>query len=297
MTIFLMAKKKNKNSFWKHLHFKYRLSIVNENTLEEIWKIRASIFSGAILLLIFATFLVAITSFIIIATPIRYYLPGYLDSEVREKALRSAIKADSLEQQLKFQEVYINNIRDIFTGARQTDSVKYIDTVSVSADDPLLLKTETEKDYNKRFEEEEKYNLSVLSQTTTIPMEGVVFFKPVKGLITEKFNPSDGQYGININISGKETVSAVLEGTVIFSGYDMQSGHTIQIQHKNGFISIYKNSTLLLKEMGTKVSTGEAIAIIENKKAEKDDKNPSTVFGFELWYKGKALDPESYILF
>lgn len=292
-----MAKKKNKYNFWKRLHFKYRLSVVNENTLEEVWKIKASIFSGAVLLFIFASFLIAITSVIIIATPIRYYLPGYLDAEVREKALRSAIVADSLEQQLKYQEIYINNIRDIFTGTRQIDSVKYVDTVSVSANNPLLQKTEAEKEYVKRFEEEEKYNLSVLSQTATTPMEGVVFFSPVKGLIVDKFNPTNGQYGIIVNVAGKETVSATLEGTIIFAGYDMQSGYTIQIQHKNGFISIYKNNTLLLKKMGDKVLTGEAIAIVENKKGEKDAKNTSASFGIELWYKGKALDPESYISF
>lgn len=291
-----MVKKKNKHNFWKRLHFKYRLSVMNENTLEEIWKIKASIFSGAVLLLIFATLLVAFTSIIIIATPIRYYLPGYLDVEVREKALRSAIKADSLEQQLKYQEVYINNIRDIFMGTRQIDSVKVIDTVSVSANDPLLQKSEAEKEFVKRFEEEEKYNLSVLSQTSTTPMEGVVFFRPVKGLIVEKFNPINSLYGIKINTTGKETVSATLEGTIIFAGYDIKTGNTIQIQHKNGFISIYKNNTLLLKKTGNKVQTGEAIAIIENDK-EKEDEKIISPFGFELWYKGTAVNPENYISF
>lgn len=293
----MVKNKKNKHSFWKRLHFKYRLSIINENTLEEVWKIKTSMFSGAILLLLFATFIISITAIIIIATPIRYYLPGYLDAEVREKALRSAIKADSLEQQLKFQEIYIHNIRDIFTGARQIDSVKYVDTVSVSANDPLLQKTDAEKEYTKRFEEEEKYNLSVLPQTASTPMESIVLFKPVKGLIIDKFNPTKGQYGININASGKETVSSILEGTIIFAGYDIQSGYTIQIQHKNGFISIYKNNTLLLKKMGDKVSTGEAIAIVETQKESKEKDKSFTTFGFELWYKGKALDPESYISF
>ena len=66
-----MAKKKKYN-IWKRLHFKYRLSATNENTLEEIWKIRASFFSGGVLVLLFALLLVTVTSIIIIATPIRY---------------------------------------------------------------------------------------------------------------------------------------------------------------------------------------------------------------------------------
>ena len=290
----MTKKKKNKHNLWKRLNFKYRLSVINENTLEEIWKIKASIFSGAVLLLLFAFLLVSVTSAIIIATPIRYYLPGYLDIEVREKALRSAIKADSLQEQLKYQEIYINNIRDIFSGVRQIDSVKIIDTVSVSENDPLLQKTETEKEYGKRFEDEEKYNLSVLSQSTGSPLEGVVFFKPVKGVIIDKFNSAKDHFGVTISTISKETVQATLDGVVIFAGYDVKTGYTMQIQHKNGFLSVYKNITLALKKTGDKVQTGEAIAVIEN---DKDNEKSASALEFELWYKGNAVNPENYISF
>lgn len=290
----MAKKKKNKHNLWKRLHFKYRLSVTNENTLEEIWKINASIFSGIVLLLLFAFFLVSVTAAIIIATPIRYYLPGYLDVEVREKALRSAIKADSLEEQLKYQEIYINNIRDIFSGVRHIDSVKVLDTISISENDPLLQKTEIEKEYAKRFEEEEKYNLSVLSQSTNTPLEGVLFFKPVKGVITDKFNPVKEHFGVTINTESKETVLAALDGAVIFAGFDIKTGYTIQIQHKNGFISVYKNVTLLLKKTGDKVQTGEAIAVIES---DKNKGKATSALEFELWYKGSAVNPENYISF
>lgn len=267
---------------------------MNENTLEEIWKIKASMFSGAVLVLVFAFILITVTSVIIIATPIRYYLPGYLDSEIREKALRSAIKADSLQQQLNYQEVYINNLRDVFTGVRQVDSVKMVDTISISENDPLLLKSDLEREYIQRYQEEEKYNLSVLSSPTTNPMEGLVFFKPVKGIISDRFNPTENNFGIAIKTAPKETVLATLEGSVIFAGYDLKTGYTIQIQHKNGFISIYKNSTSLLKNTGDKVRTGEAIATIQDDlKADK----PEALFEFELWYRGSAVNPENYISF
>lgn len=289
----MVNKKKNKHNFWKRLHFKYRLSVMNENTLEEVWKINASIFSGAVLLAIFAFILITVTSIIIIATPIRYYLPGYLDSEVRESALRAAIKTDSLQQQLEYQQVYINNLRDVFAGVRQIDSVKLVDTIRVSENDPSLQKSEAEKQYVARYEEEEKYNLSVLPQSASNPMDGLVFYKPVRGLIVTKFDRLANHYGITIKTTGKETVSATLEGAVIFAGYDINSGYTIQIQHKNGFISIYKNNTLLLKKMGDKVRTGEAIATIEENKEKKND----SLLEFELWYRGNAVNPENYISF
>lgn len=267
---------------------------MNENTLEEVWSIKASMFSGGVLFLLFAISLVTITSFLIIATPIRYYLPGYLDAEVREKALRAAIRVDSLQQQLNYQEAYINNLKNVFTGVLDVDSVKITDTISVSENDPLLKRTEKEKVFVDRYEDKERYNLSVISPTASGPMEGVVFFKPLKGLVISKFNPSNDRYGINLKVASQETVLAVLEGTVVFSGYDFTTGYTMQIQHKNGFVSIYKNNTLLLKKVGDKVRTGEAIAVIGDGKA-KD--NADLVLGFELWYKGNPVNPEDYIAF
>lgn len=290
----MVKKKKNKHDIWKRLHFKYRLSVMNENTLEEVWSIKASMFSGGVLFLLFAISLVTITSFLIIATPIRYYLPGYLDAEVREKALRAAIRVDSLQQQLSYQEAYINNLKNVFTGVLDVDSVKITDTISVSENDPLLKRTEKEKVFVDRYEDKERYNLSVISPTASGPMEGVVFFKPLKGLVISKFNPSNGRYGINLKVASQETVLAVLEGTVVFSGYDFTTGYTMQIQHKNGFVSIYKNNTLLLKKVGDKVRTGEAIAVIGDGKA-KD--NADLVLCFELWYKGNPVNPEDYIAF
>lgn len=290
----MVKKKKNKHDIWKRLHFKYRLSVMNENTLEEVWSIKASMFSGGVLFLLFAISLITITSFFIIATPIRYHLPGYLDAEVREKALRAAIRVDSLQQQLNYQEAYINNLKNVFTGVLDVDSVKITDTISVSENDPLLKRTEKEKEFVDRYEDKERYNLSVISPSASGPMEGVVFFKPLKGLVISKFNPSNDRYGIDLKVASQETVLAVLEGTVVFSGYDFTTGYTMQIQHKNGFVSIYKNNTLLLKKVGDKVRTGEAIAVIGDGKA-KD--NADLVLGFELWYKGNPVNPEDYIAF
>ena len=56
----------NKLSFWKRIRFKYKLSFINENTLEEVWSFRLSQLSVFISLGVFAFSLVAFTAFIII---------------------------------------------------------------------------------------------------------------------------------------------------------------------------------------------------------------------------------------
>lgn len=285
-----MAKKK-KHSFWKRIRFNYRISIINENTLQEIWKIRASIFSGAILFFAIASILVAFTAFIIIVTPIRYYLPGYLDSEVRETALRSTIVADSLERRMNSYDIYASNVRKILDGTMTVDSVKTVtDSLNIPADDPSLQKTSLEEEFALHYAENEKYNLSVLPNSS-LSSEAIIFFAPVSGSVLQKFNSKTGNYGVVLQVNTSKTISAVMDGTVVYAGYDVRNGNIVQIQHKNGFLSIYQHCGLLLKKLGDTVKTGEGIATIEM------TDNKSNEIYFELWYNGVAVNPENYISF
>ena len=63
--------------------------------MEEVWSFRLSQLSAFVTLAVFAFFLIAVTAFIIIKTPIRNYLPGYLDVEVRKEIMQNALRADS----------------------------------------------------------------------------------------------------------------------------------------------------------------------------------------------------------
>ena len=92
-----MRQRKTK-SFWHRIRFKYKLSFINEGTLEEVWSFRLSKLSAFVTLALFACFLIAVTALIIITTPIRNYLPGYLDVEVRKEIVEIALRADSLER-------------------------------------------------------------------------------------------------------------------------------------------------------------------------------------------------------
>lgn len=284
-------KDKKRHSFWKRLHFKYRLSVLNENTLEEVWKLRVSMFYGIMLYLGSFFILMVIASVIIIKTPIRNYLPGYLDSEVREQVIRAAIKTDSLQQQQSYQLAYLDNLKDIFAGKVQPDSENKVDTVTISETDKSLQNTDKERKYRAEFEEAEKYNLSTISTSDITPTEGVTFFRPIKGVVSGKFNITTRNYGVRIVTAGESAV-ATLEGAVVFAGY-VNDSYMLQLQHKNGFVSVYKGVSMLLKKTGDKVRTGEAIALVGNGK----DSSEKKTLEFELWYKGNPINPELYISF
>jgi murein DD-endopeptidase MepM/ murein hydrolase activator NlpD len=89
-------------------------------------------------------------------------------------------------------------------------------------------------------------------------------------------------------------VSAVLDGTIIFTGWTMETGFVIEIQHQNNIVSVYKHNASLLKETGDLVRAGDAISVVGDS-GELYTSGPH--LHFELWYKGSPLDPEKHILF
>lgn len=288
-----MAKKYTKrDSFWKRIRFKYKLSFLNENTLEEVFSLRLSQLSVFMVIALVIIMVIVITSTIIITTPIRNYLPGYLDVEVRKEIVSNALRADSLSQALDQQSLYLNNVAAILRGDIEIDSIQDIKDVTLVQSDFNIPEGEKEGEFVKKFEEEEKYNLSVM-QPAKVPVEGVFFYKPVNGIVSSKFDAAIKHYGIDIAASPKESVLATLDGTVVYTGFDANAGNIIQVQHKNGFISIYKHNDKLLKKMGDHVVAGEAIALAGN----TGELTTGPHLHFELWYKGAPVDPEEYIAF
>ena len=286
------VKNNNNLSFWKRVRFKYKLSFINENTLEEVWSFRLSLFSAFVTLTVYAISLITITALIIIMTPIRNYLPGYLDVEVRKEIMENALRADSLERMIQIQDLYSRNVTQIMSGEIELDSIRRIDSLAQTDVDYQIPRSEAEQAYVKDFEQDEKYNLTVLDVNAS-HSNTFFFYKPVNGMVSSRYQADIRHFGIDIAAKPNESVLATLDGTVVYAGYDPNEGNVIQLQHKNGFISIYKHNETLLKEPGQSVVAGEAIALVGNSGVLSTGPH----LHFELWLEGKPVNPEDYIVF
>ena len=288
-----MAKKKGKwKKFMQKIRFQYRVSILNENTLEESWFVRLSRFTVFIYLSFFILLTFLILASIIIFTPLRYYLPGYGSPDDRIQIINKSIQVDSLLNQMELQAKYLEVVKGIISGDVSYDSVQMNDTITFKERAELLVeKSKAEKDFVERYERDEKYNLSSLAPGDAERV--LVFFKPTKGVITSSFNPEEKFYGISILTSPHEAVVSVLNGTVIYISYSFSHGGIIQVQHEDDYVSIYKHNSQLLKKVGDVVKAGEVIAFTG------DDNVLSTQehFCFELWKQGNPVNPEEVIVF
>ena len=286
-----MPKKRRSKAFWNNIKFKYKLTITNENTLEEVVGIRVSKLNGLSVLLSALGVLFLITGSIVAFTPLRNYLPGYMNSEVRSQVVENALRVDSLQQLVARQNLYVMNIQDIFSGKVSVDTVQSIDSLTNMRHDSLMEHSQREEAFRRQYEETEKYNLTTI--TAQPEVDGLIFYRPTRGMISSRFEADKKHYGTDIAANPNESVLATLDGTVILSTYTADTGYLIQVQHNQDFISVYKHCGSLLKQAGDKVQGGEAIALVGN----SGTLTTGPHLHFELWHKGRAVNPEKYIVF
>ena len=286
-----MAKIDNNKPSWRD---KFRFSVYNDTTFEEVWRIRLTKYNAFLLITSLFLFIIAATSMLIAFTNIREFIPGYPNVLMRRNILMSAIRLDSLERELEIRDKYFANINAIISGKQPVDNITLRDTTKkydaikfTSSIEDVVLRS--------KIEQEERYNLTLgprISETTSLA--SLHFFPPVKGIISGRYDIRTKHFGTDIVTKPKSPVMAALDGTVIFTGWTMETGYVIEIQHNNNLVSVYKHNSALLKEAGDLVRAGEAISVVGDS-GELYTSGPH--LHFEMWYKGSPLDPEKHILF
>lgn len=243
-------KKKGRKAFWRNIKFKYKLTVINENTLEEVIGIHVSKLNGFSVLLAACTVIFLLAAIIIVFTPLRNYLPGYMNSEVRSQVVTNALKADSLVEALERQNRYIMNIQDIFSGKVDVDTVQSIDSLTTIRTEELMNRSKEEDDFRRKYEERERAAAVAGTDDHTLP--DLLFFRPTRGMVVKDFAPSRHHYGVDMAASVDESVLAALDGTVMLVVQTADSGVLIQIQHEQNFISVYKHCGPSRKKKGTR---------------------------------------------
>jgi len=286
-----MAKNDNKKS-WRD---KYRFAVYNDKTFEEVWQVRMTRYNGFLLLVFILLMLIGITTSLIAFTNLREFIPGYPDGNTRRNILNNEIRLDSLENEYGLWGEYYKNLNTIISGNEPIDRLAGQDTIT-NYEDITFTSSEEDSLLRLQVEREEQYNLTIMSgySENNISLANVHFFPPVKGIVSGRFDPRTKHFGTDIVTSPKAVVMATLNGTVIFTGWTMETGYVIQVQHSNDLISVYKHNATLLKETGDVILAGEGISVVGDS-GELYTSGPH--LHFEIWYRGEALNPQNYILF
>ena len=268
----------------------FRLAIINDNSLEEVFNIK---FSRAKLLWLTAAILLVISVIFVLLlgyTPLRNLIPGKSKTHVQNELIMMIQKADSLEKSLGNYSLYTKNLKKVLSDSVSLDSVQDLFRAGFTVKE-FDFKPSVE-DSILRAEVEAEESISLNSNLKEKKLNSF-FIKPVDGLITEGFNKKIGHFGVDVVSKKGAFISSIDDGMVLFSSWTHEFGYVLVIKHQNSFISFYKHNSEVFKSKGDYVKSGETIAIIGN--SGKHSTGPH--LHFELWKGSSPVNPVNYILF
>lgn len=281
----------NRNKEKKSRNF--RLALIDDKTHQQLVTLHFTRTSFFITIVTILVVLCTIIFSIIAFTPVKTFIPGYPDAQSKRAAIQNAIKIDSLENVIFRWELYSENLRRVVEGQEPVKIDSLIRKMESTASDELDMARLAQQDslLRQHVKEEEQFGISARNRRD-LPIEGLHFFTPLKGVISQGYDPVIHPY-VDITASEGAVVKATMDGTVIFAGWSDEAGNTIQVQHDGDIVSIYKHNEKLLKKAGDKVTAGTPIALVGN----SGSLTTGAHLHFELWYKGETVDPTQYINF
>ena len=283
---------KEKVRLWDRLKYKYKLSVINETSYEEVFNFRLSQLHVLTALSVLAVILVVLTILLIAFTDLREFIPGYPDGNMRQMIAQNALRVDSLENELLKRVRFFKSIRLVLNGGDTTSLERSREDTARYRNDTIRFQiSEQENEFRAAIEERERFNLSLGMKEQN--HDYYHFFPPVEGIVTQSFDEKKRHYGTDIVAKANAKVAAVLDGVVIFTDWTVKTGYVIQVQHTNDLISVYKHNSILLKKQGDYVRAGEVLGVVGNTGEESSGPH----LHFELWRAGNPLNPENFIKF
>ena len=287
-----MAKKNKKREKLKQkLTDKYRLVVLNENTFEERFSLKLSRLNVFVLGGIFSIVLIFLTTIFIAFTPIKEYIPGYSSSKLKSETLKLAFEADSLQLKLAVLENYTNALKPVFTGDIEAENIDSIQTeiTQRTIDESLLYATKEDSIFREKIESENRFAIQQNANSNV----KIVFFAPLSGTLSQNFDANSKHFAVDIVAKTGTPIKAIADGTVLFSGWNSETGYVIILKHANDYISVYKHNGNLLKQQGDFVKSGEVIASV----GSTGELTTGPHLHFELWSGGYAVNPTNFIDF
>ena len=115
---------------------------------------------------------------------------------------------------------------------------------------------------------------------------------PVKGIVSRSFEPELNHFGLDIAAREGGNVQAIEDGTVVNISWTITNGYVLSIQHKGGYLSVYKHCRTISKEIGDVVVKGDIIASVGNAGTQSS----ASHLHIEIWKEGHPQNPELYLL-
>lgn len=224
---------------------------------------------------------------LIVATPLRELLPGYMEEAQRSTTIEYLMRLDSLQEAYTRNQNFLDNLSTVLdTRRRPTDSTRLVVNPDRATTAALLPTSESEQKFMSMMEEREKYNISVLAP---LAAEGMIFQMPVAPAVPVGRAAESTE--LRLRAAAGATVAAAADGTVLDTHYSAADrGFAVIVQHPKGFTSRCAGIGALMVHPGERVEAGQALGL-----ARRSGQSGPTVISLRLWRNGDALIPWQFL--
>lgn len=285
--------------FREHSKSNYRMVVMNADTFDEVGSYNLTPLNIYVAISSLVLVLSILIFLLIAYTPLRKYVPGYGDIIQRRELVAMQKEIKILSDELQLQTDYSENFRRILEGEVTTGEDVQSQSREVTEDDiepvtlseeEVRLRREVELERVGRVAREggtprEGSNLSSLEQLFLVA--------PVNGEISAGYKPEKDHLGVDVLAPRSTAIKAAAAGVVFMSEFTSANGNVVGIQHDNELITFYKHNSELLKRVGDRVKSGEAVAII----GDTGTQSTGPHLHFEMWFRGQSVDPADYVSF
>lgn len=277
---------KNENKKLKAPH--YRLQLINSRRNRLLFSFPMSAWTASLLVSVILLLTAVFVIFVMTRTPLRTFLPGYLDVEKRTELVETALRLDSLERASNLRSIYLQNLTDILSGRVQADTIARFDSATVVRfDDSLRMSSPREQAFVSRMAEIEKYGLNTLIHSPSTP--SLVLMHPLNIQDPELMTGEKGTSYLRYSLHKETPVWAPLDGTVISVEYKIDGTAVIVMQHAGDLVSVLSNLSHPMAEQGRSYKAGAVIG--------QAGGDPEQLWvDYSLWNKGKTIDPRELMM-
>ncbi|MBK6362056.1 MAG: hypothetical protein IPF52_00630 [Saprospiraceae bacterium] len=106
-----------KRKLWERLKDTYRITILDDENLEEIGSYNVSLLNFYIFISVIGFLLSVLVISFIVFTPVKRLIPGYGDITDNRKFIEISEKVDALEKEVAANELYTKGLKNLLSGA------------------------------------------------------------------------------------------------------------------------------------------------------------------------------------
>ncbi len=293
----------------KKLLQRYRVELIDDETMYQSRQYRVRPLTVVLIMVASFVLVVGCTMAMVIFVPTFHRLiPGYIDPEAyRQERARTAEQVARIEEEMDRLIAYNQNFQRLAGGGSPDSLPQFsqdrLEAARSNLPDPTPVVEFEDTDPIEKVDPENNPPPEVASSSVGVRTSVVKtasrsvldeLFLPLSGRMSRAYSEAQKHYGVDIVADEGSLIRSATDGFVQFAEYSEDNGWVISVSSgRDNVVTFYKHNSRLLKEIGSYVRAGEAIAVIGN----TGENSTGPHLHFELWQNGKFLNPANFINF